>query len=205
MRTSNGIKNHGRIFIIAAPTGGGESAITKAIIKQLPSFKRLVTATTRKPRNNEKHKIDYYFFDKTKFKKEITNGNIIEHTYIKNRKVYYGSYKPDLEYKLKKGFNVIINPDIIGAKFYKKHYKATTIFIKPDSLKSIKKRLIHRDKKIKPAELKKRLENAKNEIKNESCYYDFIVINRQNQLNRAINQVIKIIKNSLKQRVDKNP
>lgn len=193
------MKKSGKIVVIAAPTGGGESTITQAIIKRFPSFKRLVTATTRKPRNNEKNKIDYYFFNKTKFKKEIANGNIMEHTYIKNRQAYYGSYKPDLESKLKKGFNVIINPDIVGAKYYKKNYQAITIFIKPDSLKSIRQRLTHRDKGIRPAELKKRLENAKNEIKNESPYYDYFVVNKPGKLNQAINKVAKIIKKNLNQ------
>src|SRR3990167_7895626 len=162
------MKKLGKIVVIAAPTGGGESTITNEIINRFPSFKRLVTATTRKPRNKERHRKDYYFFSKIKFKKEITRGNIIEYTYVKNRKAYYGSYKPDLEKKLKLGYNVIINPDVVGAKYYKKNYQAITIFVKPDSLESIKKRLIYRDIGIKPTELKRRLKNAEDEIKNQS-------------------------------------
>ncbi|MFA6306509.1 MAG: hypothetical protein WCV70_01275 [Patescibacteria group bacterium] len=198
------MKKTGKIFIIAGPTGGGESTITNKIINRYPSFKRLVTATTRKPRIKEKHKIDYYFFNKPKFKKEIKKGNIIEHTYIKNRKAYYGSYKPDLEKKLNEGYNIIINPDAVGAKYYKKYYNAVTIFIKPDSLESIKKRLIARDPKIKPVELKKRMENARNEIKNESRFYDFTVINAQGKLNLAIKEVIKIIKKLKGKRLTKS-
>jgi guanylate kinase len=197
------MKKPGRIVVIAGPTGGGESTITNEIIHRFPSFKRLVTATTRKPRNNEKDGIDYYFFSKNKFKAEIDKGNIIEHTFIKNRQAYYGSYKPDLEKKLKHGYNVIINPDAVGAKYYKKNYRAITIFIKPDSLASIKKRLLTRDHDIKPSELKKRLKNAASEIKNESHFYDFIVINRQNELNCAIKEVIKIIKSEFAKKVDK--
>lgn len=187
----------GKIVVIAAPTGGGESTITNEIIRRFSSFKRLVTATTRKPRNNEKNEIDYYFFSKEKFKDEIKKGNIIEYTYIRNRQAYYGSYKPNLEKKLKRGYNVIINPDAVGAKYYKKNYQAVTIFIKPDSLKSIRKRLIHRDNNIKPIELKRRLKNASDEIKKESRFYDYIVINRQGKLNEAIKMVVKIIENNL--------
>ena len=191
------MKKLGKIVVIAAPTGGGESTITNEIIRRFPSFKRLVTATTRKPRNNEKSGVDYYFLSKSKFKAEIAKGNIIEHTYVKNRRAYYGSYKFDLEKKLKDGYNVIINPDAVGAKYYKKNYQAITIFIKPDSLISIKKRLIARDLNIKPTELKRRLKNAASEIKNESHFYIFIVINRQGKLNQAIKEVIKIIKKGL--------
>ena len=197
------MKKLGKIFIIAGPTGGGESTITQAIIDRLPKFTRLVTATTRRPRNREKQGVDYYFFSPKKFKQEIASGNIIEHTYIKNRRIYYGSFKPDLEKKLKRGLNIIINPDIVGTKFYKQHYQATTIFIKPDSLESIKQRLLNRDKKISALELSRRLKNAANEIKTQAKFYDFSVINRQNRLDQAINRVIKIINRTLKNQVDK--
>ncbi len=183
-----------KILVIAGPTGVGESTITNEIIKCLPLFKRLTTATTRKPRLNEKDKKDYYFFSAPKFNKEVKKGNIIEYTFIENRNVYYGSYGPDMEAKLKKGYNIIVNSDIVGAKYYKKNYNAATIFIKPDSLASLKKRQLARDKKISKDELKKRLNYAEQEIKNEASFYDYIVINRQGKLKEAINEVKKIIK-----------
>ena len=183
-----------RVLIIAGPTGSGESTITKKIIKKYPIFKKLITATTRKPRLNEKNRIDYYFFTKKEFKEKIKSGNIIEHTYIKSRDVYYGSYKPDLTKRLKENFNIIVNSDIIGAKFYKKHFNAATIFITIDSLKDIEKRLIARDSKISKIELKKRIANAKLEIKNEAYFYDYIIKNRQKKINEAVMEIEKIIK-----------
>ncbi|HOW60533.1 MAG TPA: guanylate kinase [Candidatus Moranbacteria bacterium] len=183
-----------KIIIIAGPTGCGESTVTKEIIKKFPKFKRLVTATTRMPRLNEKNKIDYYFFSKKRFKNEIEKGNILEYTYIKNRDTYYGTYKKDLEKKLNSGFSLIINPDVIGAKFFKENYRAVTIFVKPESIESLKKRLMDRDPNISQTELKKRLENAKKEIKNEERFYDYTIINKYGKLNQAVKEVIKIIK-----------
>lgn len=188
------IKNK-KVLVIAGTTGAGESTITNEIIKSYPIFTRLVTATTRKPRLKEKNRKDYYFFSIKRFKQEIKKGNILEHTYIKNRNVYYGSFKPDLDRKIKKGFNIIINPDLVGAKFYQKNYNAATIFIMPDSLKNLKKRLTVREPNISKEELKKRLGYAKYEIRKEAPFYNYIVINRQGKLNGAINKVKKIIKN----------
>jgi guanylate kinase len=111
-----------RILVIGGPTGSGETTITNEIIKRFPVFTRLVTATSRKPRNNEINKVDYYFFSKEEFEKNIRNGNIPEYTYIKNRDTYYGAYKPDLDEKISKGLNVIANVDIVGAKYYKKNH-----------------------------------------------------------------------------------
>jgi guanylate kinase len=183
-----------RVLVIGGPTGSGESTITNAIIKRFPIFTRLVTATSRKPRNGEKDKIDYYFFSKEEFEKQIGDGNIIEYTFIKNRDAYYGTYKPDLDEKIAKGFNVIVNVDIVGAKYYKENYNATTIFIRPESIEELRERLANRDKNIDPEELNKRIENAENEIKNEMDFYDYVVVNANGKLEEAVEKTFDILK-----------
>jgi len=183
-----------RVLVIGGPTGSGETTITNEIIKQFPIFTRLVTATSRRPRNGEKNKIDYYFFSKDNFEKNITNEKIIEYTYIKNRDTYYGTYKPDLDEKIAKGFNVIVNVDIVGAKYYKDNYDATTIFIKPESIEELGGRLLNRDKNISPEELNKRIKNAENEIENEMNFYDYVVTNANGKLEEAIEKTADILK-----------
>ncbi len=183
-----------RVLVIGGPTGSGESTITNEIIKRFPVFTRLVTATSRKPRNEEKNKIDYYFFPKKEFEKQISDGNIIEYTFVKNRNAYYGTYKPDLDEKIARGFNVIVNVDLVGTKYYKENYGATTIFIKPESIEELKRRLINRDTNINPEELEKRIQNAENEIKNEMDFYDYVVINADGKLEEAVEKTIDILK-----------
>jgi guanylate kinase len=186
-------KNKKRVLVIGGPTGSGETTITNEIIKRFPVFTRLVTATSRKPRNGEKNKIAYYFFSKDEFEKQISDGNIIEYTYIENRDDYYGTYKPDLDTKIEKGFNVIVNVDIVGAKYYKGHYNATTIFIKPESIEELKGRLTNRDKNISQEELEKRLQNAENEIEKEMPFYDYVVMNANEKLDKAIEETADIL------------
>lgn len=192
--STNNLYNEKRVLIIAGPTGSGESTITKKIIIRFPIFTRLVTATTRVPRLNEKHGVDYYFFSPEEFKKELTNGNILEHTFVPGRDVYYGTYKPDLEKKLSEGRNIIVNPDVVGAKFYKKQYNATTIFIKTKSLDILQSRLTLRDLNIKKEELDLRLKAAKYEVDNEEKFYDYVVVNKDNELEQAVSDVEDIIK-----------
>ncbi|MFA5961447.1 MAG: hypothetical protein WC848_02060 [Parcubacteria group bacterium] len=185
---------HKRVLIISGPTGCGESTLTNEIVKRFPIFKRLVAATTRSMRIGEQEAIDYYFLSEEKFKDEIINKNIIEHTYVKNRGVYYGSYKPDLDKKIVGGFNIIANPDIVGTKYFKENYNATTIFIKPDLIENIRKRILNREPSITEEELADRLVNAATEIKNEMSYYDFIVTNKQDMLEEAVNEIVEILK-----------
>ena len=182
-----------RIVIISGPTGSGESTITNLLTEKYPIFKRLITATTRKPRLNEKNKKDYFFFTNKQFQEHIKKGNILEYTHIKNRGVYYGTYKPDLEKKLKRGFNLVANTDYKGTDFYKKHYQAVGIFLKAESLAVIKKRLLDREPNMSGAELKKRLANATREVKKEEKYYKYKVINRQGQLDKTLGKIVKIL------------
>ena len=187
------IEQNKKVIVIAGPTGSGESTITNKIIEKYPNYTRLVTATTRQPRLKEKQAVDYYFFSKEIFIQEIKKGNIIEYTYVKNRDVYYGSYKLDLEEKFKKGLTVVVNPDIVGTKYYKKYYNAVTIFIKPQSINDLTGRLKKRDPSISKEELKNRIEDAKREIEEEEQFYDYIVINHENKLDEAILEVENII------------
>lgn len=186
--------NDKKMLIIAGPTGSGESTITNAIIEKYPNkFARLITATTRPPRNNEQHEVNYYFLSEEDFKNGIENGDILEYTYVPNRNVYYGSYKPDLEKKFSEGKIVIGNLDIVGARFFKEHYNALTIFILPESLESLRNRLQKRDVDITEQELDKRIENARREIDEEKDFYEYEIINADGKLNEAIQQTVDIL------------
>ena len=187
-------KEEKKVLVIAGPTTSGESTITNKLIGLYPNFIRLVTATTRNPRLNEQEKIDYYFFSDDEFKQHIEAGNILEHTQLAGTGIYYGTYKKDLDDKIKNGYNIIINPDLVGAKFYKNKYNATTIFIDPGGLEEIKRRLKSRDSSISDEDIKKRLESAKNELDNEMPHYDYIVMNTRNKLDKAMQNIIDILK-----------
>ena len=146
---------------------------------------------------NEQDTVDYYFFDEQKFKKEVTAGNILEHTFVPGRGVYYGTYRLDLEKKLEEGRNIIVNPDVVGARYYKKNYNATTIFIKTPSIENLKERLVSRDKNISEEELTQRLKAAAYELEHEEDFYDYVVVNADNKLEEAVNQVAEILEKEM--------
>ena len=181
------------MVIISGPTGSGESTITRILLEHFSNFKRLVSATTRKPRLEEKDGVDYYFFSKEDFLKAIDEGNILEYTYIKNRDSYYGTYRIDLEEKMKAGFVVVVNVDGVGVDYYKRKYDAVAIFIKPASLNELRGRLQKRDPSMTEKELGNRIENARAEIENEEKFYDYIVYNENGKLEQAMAEVIGIL------------
>jgi len=183
-----------QVIIISGPTGSGESTITNLIVKKYHNFIRLVTATTRQPRLKEKNGVDYYFLSKDKFLSEVDKGDIVAYTYIKNRDSYYGTYRPELEEKVSKGYIIIVNVDGVGVDYYKRKYNAVAIFLKPASLSELRTRLKKRDPSISETELEKRIENATNEIKNEEKYYDYVIFNENGKLKEAVAEVVRVLK-----------
>jgi len=187
------------LIVIGGPTGVGESTVTREIIRLLPKTKRLITTTTRAPRGKEKNGKDYFFISKPEFQKRIKQNVFIEHTYIKVRDVYYGSEKKRIDYWLRRGYNVIVNLDIVGAQAMKKIYpdNCVTLFIAPDKFANIKKRILHRTPDIAADDLEKRLLYARQEIRDKKKY-DFLVINHQDQLKKAVKETLKILQKFLK-------
>ncbi len=185
-----------QLLVIAGPTAVGESTFTNELVQSFDYFTKAVSATTRPPRLNEKHGVDYYFFDKEKFFEEVENGNILEWTHVKNRDAYYGSYKPDIEEKINKGLVVIVNTDAKGAKFFKEKFGATTIFIKPKSLEVIEDRLRRRDPSITDEEVQKRLKSAEEEIREAetSGVYDYVVWNTDHEFAHTFDGLLEILR-----------
>ncbi len=183
------------VVVIAGPTGSGETTITNEIVSLFPTrIRRLVTATTRPPRSGEKNGLDYYFFSKEEFEEEKAAGNIPESTYIENRDTYYGTYAPDLERKIREGYIVVINPDIVGARYYKEKYNAACIFIAPESIDSLEHRIRERNPELSNEEIAKRRANAEAEIKNEQSFYDYTVVNADGKLKQAVDEIVAILK-----------
>mgnify|MGYP000406837334 CR=1 FL=1 len=124
----------------------------------------------------------------------IKSGAILEHTHVSSRDVYYGTYKPDLDKKFSEGKVVITNPDVVGAKFYKEHHSPTTILVVPGSMEELRGRIKKRDSSITEEEIDKRMQQAEEEVTNERGFYDYEVVNADEKLEEAIEEVVDILK-----------
>jgi guanylate kinase len=183
-----------QVVVIAGPTGSGETTITNEIVKRFPEkVKRLVTATTRAPRAGEKNGVDYYFLNDEEFAREKEKGGILESTYITNRNTYYGTYAQDLKEKISSGKIVVVNPDIVGARYFKENFNAVAIFIVPESLDAIERRIKERNPELSERDIAKRRANAEAEIRNEESFYDYKVVNADGKLEKAVEEVVAIL------------
>ena len=183
-----------QIVVIAGPSGSGETTFTNELILAYPNFTRAVSATTRKPRPGELDGIDYYFLTKEQFLDYMQDGTITEHIFVRERDAYYGSYLPDLQKKIDEGKTIIVNTDLSGTRYYKQHYGATTIFIKPRSLDVLRDRFRRRDPTITDEEVDQRTLAAYKEIVESKDHYDHTVFNTDGEFADTIVHVVEILK-----------
>lgn len=184
-----------QVVVISGPTGSGESFLTHQLLTRFPSrMRRLVTATTRLPRVGEKNGVDYYFFSKDDFLAQDAQGLVLEKAYIANRDTWYGTYAPDLQQKISEGFIVIVNSQIVGTRYFKEHYNATTIFIDPESIDELMERIQKRSPELSEQEMQSRKENAQKEVAEEGPFYDFHIRNPYGKIEETVGTVVEILK-----------
>lgn len=182
-----------QVVVIAGPTGSGKNSIIDAIRDRCSNCERLVTATTRTPRDGERDGIDYHFLTKEEFDAALERGDILEHRYVPALDTHYGVYRPDLEQRLAKGEVVLAHVDIIGARYLKKHYNATTFFIQPASFGELERRVRTRAENISDKEVEARLAVAREEIGQHAPEYDYHVSNPDGKLEDAVAVILEIL------------
>jgi guanylate kinase len=175
----------GYVYILSAPSGTGKTTIGNLLLKQLPFLERVITATTRQPREGEKHGVDYYFLQEEEFKRKIEEGFFLE--WAKVYRYFYGTPKSEVKRITDQGKDALLIIDVQGALQVKKILpNAVSIFLLPPSLEELKSRLLNRGEK----ELELRLEWAKGEI---PCakHFDYVVVN--DILQKAVEEIKSIM------------
>lgn len=182
------------VIVIAGPSGSGKNAIINKIMVQHRNCVRLVTATTRAKRPGERDGIDYHFFSDDRFHSEMSQGHIPEHRFVPALGTYYGTYTPDLDKKISEGKVVFAQVDIEGARFLKKAYNATTIFIMPESIGQFKGRLRARSPEWSKKEFEERMRITEDELRVHAPQYDYRVVNADGLLSKTVEDVIAILR-----------
>ena len=184
-------KNKANIYVISGPSAVGKDTIIENLQKLDNNFHFVVTATTRKPRKNEKEGKNHFFYSEKTFKKLIQNNDLIE--WAKVYKNYYGVPKSQIFEPLKNNKDVLLRVDFQGAKRIKELIPdVVLIFIKPEKTESLRQRLIERGVNT-TTEMTTRLKTAEREIQT-SNFFEFIIVNKDGDVQYAVKKVLNIIK-----------
>lgn len=191
------VQKKGKLIIISGPSGVGKGVIiSKLFTNKNLKLAYSVSYTTRKPRNNEKDKINYFFVNKKTFLERIKNNDFLEYTFFIDN--YYGTSKSYIEKLLNQGLNVILEIEVDGASQVLTNYSnksnIISIFIMPPSYQELEQRIRLRASESQ-AIIERRLNKAKEEFKVQH-QYQFIVVN--DVLEEAVQEITDIIKNNIK-------
>ena len=183
-----------KVVVIAGPSGSGKNTVINQIMQQYPKCAKLVTATTRVARPDERDGVDYYFFDIDRFDSEDSQGHITGKRYLNLfGGIHYGIFTPDLEKKLQTASVVFAPVDLTGAEWLKANYSATTIFIVPESLSEYKMRIHARNPEMSEKELDERMRITEREVNIDSNSYDHRIVNAGGGLSQTTAQILEIL------------
>ena len=165
-----------RLIVFSAPSGGGKTTLVKYILSKFNEIEFSISATSRKPRGNEKNGVDYYFLSDLEFKKRINNKEFVEHEEVYGG-FFYGTLKSELKRIWEKNKIVIFDIDVVGGVNIKEmfHKETLSIFVMPPSLEILEKRLIDRGD-ISKDQIMTRIKKAENEL-DYASKFDNIIIN----------------------------
>lgn len=139
------MEQQGKLIIFSAPSGSGKSTIINYLLQQKLHLAFSISATSRPPRGEEKHGVEYFFLSPEEFKARIAKGEFLEYEEVYPDR-FYGTLKAQVEAQLAKGENVIFDVDVVGGCNIKSYYgeRALSIFVQPPSIEELRKRLIGR-------------------------------------------------------------
>jgi guanylate kinase len=178
------------LIVISGPSGVGKDSVLQSMKERGLPFHFVVTATTRPQRPEEKEGIDYIFVGREEFAGMIDEGELMEYA------VVYGDYKGIPKAQVRKalasGKDVVMRVDVQGAATVRKiSPEAILIFLTTSSEQELVDRLEKR-KTESNEDLKLRIATARQEFKRIG-EFDYIVVNRENQLDETVDTIRAII------------
>ena len=187
------------LIVVSSPSGAGKTSVCREILKNNDSIQISISATTRKPRQNEVNGVDYNFISRDDFQKKIQDSQFLEYAEVFDN--FYGSLSKDVEKITKSRKDVLFDIDWQGTQqlYQSKPNNLVSIFILPPSKDEIENRL--RQRKVDSGDDESIINQRMSKFKDEISHwveYDYVVIN--NNLETCVDEILNIISVERKKR-----
>lgn len=183
-----------KLIIFSAPSGSGKSTIINYLLEQDLHLAFSISATSRPPRGQEQHGVEYFFLSPEEFKERIANDEFLEYEEVYQDR-FYGTLKSQVENQLNAGQNVVFDVDVVGGCNIKQFYgdRALSVFIQPPSIEELRKRLEGRGTDT-PEVIESRIAKAEFEL-SFAPKFDVVIVN--DDLDTAKAEALKVIREFL--------
>ena len=157
------------LIVIAGPAGSGKTTLCERLVAGEGRVQRVVTCTTRAPREGEVDGVDYHFLSAEQFDRAVETGAFLEWAKVHSNR--YGVLKRSIQDMLADHIDIVMNIDVQGVANIRAAAAAdpilrdrlVTVFILPRDLDVVRQRLRGRGKDDE-AEIERRVETARLEV-----------------------------------------
>jgi guanylate kinase len=178
------------LIVLSGLSGVGKDTVLNRLRQSEHPLEFIITLTTRSLRPGERDGIHYHFVKESEFKEMIDAGKLLEYASVYGH--YYGVPLDPLRQALGNEKDSVIKVDVQGAATIKKIVpEAVFIFLAASSMEELSSRLQQRSTES-PSDLNLRLETAAAELE-KLPLFDYIVLNRRGEVNRAVADIEAII------------
>lgn len=170
------------LLVLAGPAGSGKSTLCDRLVAEDTSFQRVITTTTRAPREGEIHGTHYHFFTPQEFDARVAENAFLEWAWVHGQR-RYGTLAASVLEPLACGQNLVMSVDVQGVDSFRRAAQTnpllkrsmTTVFILVDH-----ERLLARMRgrgQDNEAEIARRMATAEAELR-EASKFDFVIESR---------------------------
>lgn len=192
----------GKLIILTGKTASGKDTVKSSLLHKYPNLIKLLTTTSRTPRERETDGVDYRFLTREEFEEQIKNNDFAE--YVEYGGNLYGTEKKELENALTQDVLWKIDPFRAGEarEFIKRAFpesiaqqlidRMVVIYINTSDeviLQRLEKRGLSQE------EIQKRMQDDKKIWEQNMGNYDHVIENIPGKLNETINRICEIIEN----------
>ena len=180
-----------KVIIFSAPSGAGKSTIVNHLLKLHPELEFSISATSRAPRGQEQHGVEYYFYTADDFRQMISEDRFVEYEEVYAGS-FYGTLRSEVERIWAKGHTIIFDIDVQGGVNLKRIFgeQAFSIFIQAPSVEVLRERLNGRGTDTEDA-IERRVAKAASEMEFAAGKFDHVLIN--DDLQTALAEAEKIV------------
>ena len=174
------VKSHPVLLVLSGPSGVGKTTVAQRLLSRNDHLARVVTCTTRAPREGEMNGVDYHFLGKVEFLRRVESEEFLEHAEVYGK--LYGTMKSSVCEMLASGLDVLLVNDVQGAmairamadQDIKLNEALTTVCLMTNGVNELRKRLKMRNEDDLEA-IEERLAIAEAEMEQKDCF-DHVVV-----------------------------